>query len=36
MELSDKFQLKRQTYFLSVYYADTYLNRTPDLKLDSY
>ena len=29
MEVSDKFQLKRQTYHLAVHYADRFLSKVP-------
>lgn len=36
MEVSDKFQLKKQTYNLAVHYVDTYITRSPDFALDKY
>lgn len=36
MEVSDKFQLKRQTFYLSVNFADRYLLRIKDYELESY
>ena len=35
MEVSDRFQLKRQTFYLAVHYADTYLSRT-QIRLGQY
>lgn len=36
MEVSDKFQLKRQTFHLSVHYTDSFISKTRDFALDSY
>ena len=35
MEVSDRFQLKRQTFSLTVHYVDSYMLRT-SVKLDNY
>lgn len=36
MEVSDKFQLKRQTFYLAVHYSDNYLSLAENFPLDSY